>query len=121
MGDIKLRRDFDHFNKGESYILHSHSRENPVIPPILPVRKILVCVPLLHRIAQMLDFQTEKALAVVKSRINHHTRQILNASLHALKKLPVPFAQGCLKAEIISNKDSYLNYVVEGLYQKGSP
>ena len=90
--------------------------------PILPVRKILVCVPLLHRIAKMLDFQTEKALAVVKSRINHHhTRQILSARLHALKKLPVPFAQDCLKAEIISNKDNYLNYVVEGLYQKGSP
>ena len=89
MGDSKLRRDFDHFNKAESYILHSHSRENPVIPHPTSSENSGV-VPLLHRIAQMLDFQTEKALAVVKSRINHHhTRQILSASLHALKKLPI--------------------------------
>ena len=58
-------------------------------------RKVLnlLWVPLLCRIAQMLGFQTEKALAIVKSRIgHHHTGQILCACLYALsKELLVPF------------------------------
>ena len=75
----------------------------------------LLWIPLLRRIAQMLGFRTEKALAVVKSGIDHHrTRQILRACLYALsKELLVPFVRDCLKVEIIPNNDNYLNWVVE--------
>ena len=70
---------------------------------------------MLLRIAQMLGFRTEKALAVVKSGIDHHrTRQILCGCLYALsKELLVPFVRDCLKAEIIPNNDNYINWVVE--------
>ena len=53
----------------------------------------LLWVPMLRRIAQMLGFQTEKALAIVKSRIDHRrASQILRACLYALsKELLVPF------------------------------
>ena len=70
---------------------------------------------MLRRIAQMLGFRTEKALAVVKSGIDHHrTRQIWCERLYALsKELLVPFVRDCLKAEIIPNNDNYINWVVE--------
>ena len=75
----------------------------------------LLGVPMLCRIAQMLGFRTEKALAVVKSGIDHHrTGQILCACLYALStELLVPFVRDCLKAEIIPNSDGYINWVVE--------
>ena len=75
----------------------------------------LLGVPMLCRIAQMLGFRTEKALAVVKSGIDHHrTGQILCACLYALSTgLLVPFVRDCLKAEIIPNSDGYINWVVE--------
>ena len=75
----------------------------------------LLWVPMLCRSAQMLSFQTEKALAVVESGIyHHHTRQILWACLYALlKELLVSFARDCLKAEIIPNNKNYINWVVE--------
>ena len=75
----------------------------------------LLWVLLLRRIAQMLAFRNEKALTVVKSRINHgSTRQILCACLYALsKEILVSFVRDCHQAEIIPNNDNYLNWVVE--------